>query len=220
MAEHTSPAAPVGTDAFAACSPSSGVDMPADSREQEAGTTSGASVQPTVKQPSEMTVEERSAFAVKCKDIGNRGFKSEDWAYAVLAYEEGIRYLQYEPGEDGVPSADFDHGGADRLESDAKLVATLFSNLAAAKLKMGDASGALEACSQALVFDDRNVKLYFRRGQAHLALGNHDAVHEAIAKVLELDPSNKEAEGLKRSVATAEKRSLQQEKALFAKMLA
>ena len=55
------------------------------------------SAPPGVKEPRDMTVVERSAFAAKCEGIGNRGFQAEDWAYAIHAYEEGIRYLQFQP---------------------------------------------------------------------------------------------------------------------------
>jgi len=172
------------------------------------------------KDPEEMTSEERSEFAAKCKEIGNRGFKIGDWAYAIVAYEEGIRYLRYAPGEEGAFPSGYDHGGSDRVESDMRLAVLLFNNLAAALLKLGEDRKAVECCSQVLEFDATNTKALFRLGQAQLALGEHDAALEALGRVLKLEPLNHEAAQLKRSVELDSKSAVRKEKAMFAKMLA
>mmetsp|Transcript_28663 Transcript_28663/g.72647 ORF Transcript_28663/g.72647 Transcript_28663/m.72647 type:complete len:216 (-) Transcript_28663:87-734(-) len=173
----------------------------------------------TVKQPEEMTVQERSAFATRCKEIGNRGFKAGDWAYSALAYEEGLRYLQYEPGKEGVPDSKFDHGGADRLENDMRLVLSFFLNLAAVMLKVGEDRRAEKFCSQAIAFDADNIKAHFRRAQALLAQGDYEGALRDVARVLELDPTNREVAAVQRSAEAGLRNAVQQEKAMFAKML-
>lgn len=178
-----------------------------------------AGTEASLKPPEAMTVEERSAFAAKCKDIGNRGFKTGEWEYAALAYEEGLRYLQFAPGEQGCVDTNFDHGGAERLANDATMVAALSLNLAAVMLKVGEERRAVELCSQALSFDATSAKAHYRRAQALLALGDCDGAVLDAARAVELDPTCREALLLQQSAAAAERTSVQQEKAMFAKML-
>ncbi|CAK0788171.1 unnamed protein product [Prorocentrum cordatum] len=87
-------------------------------------------VQPIVKQPEEMTQQERSDFALRCKEVGNRGFKAGEWDYAILSYQEGLRYLQYAPHDaEFQPDRSFDHGGEAGLARDMALAVDLYNNL-------------------------------------------------------------------------------------------
>eukprot|EP00913_Durusdinium_trenchii_P030408 g28484.t1 len=136
-----------------------------------------------------MTCEERSAFAQKCKDIGNRGFQAGDWDYAAVAYQEGVRYLEYVPHTSEMqPKPGFDHGGEERLNQDMALAVTLFSNLAATMLKMDEPQEALEYAEKALRFDEHHAKALFRRGQALLALGEASAAAETAARLAATAP--------------------------------
>eukprot|EP00929_Paragymnodinium_shiwhaense_P017260 TRINITY_DN126333_c0_g1_i1.p1 TRINITY_DN126333_c0_g1~~TRINITY_DN126333_c0_g1_i1.p1 ORF type:complete len:204 (-),score=53.27 TRINITY_DN126333_c0_g1_i1:93-704(-) len=178
----------------------------------------GAAV-PNIKEPEEMTAEERSKHALKCKEIGNGGMKTGDWVYALFAYQEGIRYLEYAPGREGRIAPEFDHGGAEQLQRDQDLLVLLCINCAAALLKLGEESRAINYCMQALVFEPANIKAIFRAGQAHLALGNFSPAADAAKRVLELEPSNRDALQLQRTAEAKLKASEKQEKALFSKML-
>lgn len=44
----------------------------------------------TDEEPEEMTTEERSEFAEKCKNIGNRGFQAQDLVGFFLGLGEGV----------------------------------------------------------------------------------------------------------------------------------
>jgi len=173
---------------------------------------------PRLKGPEEMTVFERSQHVDKCKELGNNAFKNNDWGYAIFTYEEGLRYISFEPGKDGVVDANFDHGGLDQINKDHKLAVNLLTNLAACFLKTGEEEQARDKCSEALNLDPNSVKALFRRGQAHLALGNYELVLKDIARLLELEPENKAAEQMRRSVEAGMKKSVVQEKAMFSKM--
>ena len=164
-----------------------------------------------------MTTEERSEFAEKCKNIGNRGFQAGDWDYAVLAYQEGIRYLEFVPHDPQMQPLPSDHGGQHHLEKDMALAVTIFSNLAATLLKMDEPMDALEYAEKALRFDPKHVKSLFRRGQAHLALGNFAAVTET-AKELEFY-QEQEAANLRKLAERGSAEAKRKEKALFAKMM-
>mmetsp|Transcript_65226 Transcript_65226/g.155787 ORF Transcript_65226/g.155787 Transcript_65226/m.155787 type:complete len:202 (-) Transcript_65226:63-668(-) len=174
---------------------------------------------PAVPEPEDMTVQQRSAHALKCKEIGNKAFREQDWDYAVYAYHEGLRYLAFEPGSEGVPLQGFDHGGESQLNADASLASVLLSNLAAVVLKaQSDASRAVEYCSQALQFHPENVKAILRRSQAYLQLGWHAEALKDVEQFLLEEPQSAEALRIKKAAEVGCRKSAQREKAMCAKM--
>lgn len=182
-----------------------------------------------VKEPYDMSPEERSAFAQQQKELGNAAFGKQDWQAAISAYDEGARYLTFGQGghgqghsHGGAPCSG-DHGGGDDgepelSEEDKKIVIALLSNGAMAKLKVNEPDGAKFDCSKALEFDPSNVKALFRRAKAKLVLGEHDAAVEDANRLLELDSGNKEADTLKRQAEAAKRQQKQKEKAMCSKM--
>ena len=189
-----------------------------------------------VKAPSEMSIEERREHATKMKESGTEAFKQGDFATAVNRYEDGVEYITYDPNSD-----DFGHGGhghshggmpcsghgqdeeeksepVELSESDKQLALALLNNSAMARLKNGEPESAKFDCTKALQYDPKNVKATFRRAQAEFALHNFKACLEDASKTLELDPSNKEAEALKRKAVDGEKKEKKQEKAMYSKM--
>lgn len=275
MAASGKAAAPLAVEAAAPLASEATVEALSGST-PPAASAEVAGTEASLKPPEAMTVEERSAFAAKCKDIGNRGFKTGEWEYAALAYEEGLRYLQFAPGEQGCVDTNFDHGGAERLANDATMVAALSLNLAAVMLKIGEERRAVELCSQALSFDATSAKardcdvvadgrdvvtgaanptqevidwavivvlmmgllvlLRPRDAQYSGDLSSANLAFLAVsrrvsssctvglfikdaARAVELDPTCREALVLQRYAAAAERTSVQQEKAMFAKML-
>jgi len=186
-----------------------------------------------VKEPYDMTPEERTTYASQQKDLGNAAFGKQDWLAAISAYDEGARYITFGQGNDsgghghghshgGAPCSGSHGGGGDEepelSEDDKKLALALLCNGAMAKLKINEPDGAKFDCSKALELDATNVKALFRRGKAKLALGEHDAAMEDAARVLELDSSNKEAETLKRQAELEKRKQKQKEKAMCSKM--
>merc|ERR1712070_823746 len=98
------------------------------------------------------------------------------------------------------------------------LAIALLNNCAMAQLKAGEPEDARLNCSKCLDLDEGNVKALFRRAQAELAMGNFGGCITDAAKVVEIDPSNKEAELLRRKALDAEKKAKQKEKAMCSKM--
>lgn len=180
--------------------------------------------------PGSMTAEERSKYAADQKEMANAAFKEQNWKAAIEGYETGIEFLTFVEGGQGgaghshcgMPCSD-SHGDEDDEpaalgDEDQKLAVVLLSNCAMAKLKVGDPGGGVEDCSRALAYDAENVKALFRRAQAQLALGNHEEATVDASRVLELEPDNKPAEQLKRTVAVEVKKARQKEKAMASKM--
>lgn len=187
-----------------------------------------------VKEPHDMSVEERSAFASKQKEFGNAAFKVQDWNTAIEFYDEGQRYITHGQGlnsggehghshSHGHGACNHDHGGGDEEapelgEEDKHVAIALLTNCALAKIKINEAELAKFDCTKALSFDASNAKAFFHRASAELALGDFDDAVADTAKLLELDPSNKEAERLQKKIEIERKKSKQKEKAMFSKM--
>lgn len=158
----------------------------------------------------EMSPEERIDFARKCKDEGTEALKAQDWETAVSSYETGAAYVTYE----GV----LDNDNAGLGDEQRNLAVALYNNCALARLKAGDAQGCTSDCTKALGYDDKNVKAFFRRAQAALALEDLAACAADCSKALEGDPENKEIQQLRRRALDAEKKIKQKEKAVYSKM--
>eukprot|EP00747_Dinoflagellata_sp_TGD_P178582 gnl/TRDRNA2_/TRDRNA2_27766_c0_seq1.p1 gnl/TRDRNA2_/TRDRNA2_27766_c0~~gnl/TRDRNA2_/TRDRNA2_27766_c0_seq1.p1 ORF type:complete len:183 (+),score=42.49 gnl/TRDRNA2_/TRDRNA2_27766_c0_seq1:115-663(+) len=160
------------------------------------------------KEPPQLTQAENTAFANAEKEIGNVAFQAKEWQRAIDRYEYGLKYVLYHNGHSGEPLG----------EDDTKVAVALLSNCAAAQLKLGHHELAVTACTQALCLDMLNVKVYFRRAQALLALGRHDVASEDALRILDLEPSNREAEQLRLKIAADAKRTKQKDKAFCSKM--
>lgn len=184
-----------------------------------------------VKSPFEMTPEERREYATKMKEGGNAALKLGDFATAVNRYEDGVEYITYDENSDHGGQDHGDHGGApcsghgegksgaaELSDEDKILAIALLNNCAMARLKKQDFDEAKFDCIKALQYDPKNVKATFRRAQAEFGLGNFTACQEDATKTLELDPSNKEAEALKKNAIVKEKTAKKQEKAMYSKM--
>merc|ERR1719158_1918537 len=104
-------------------------------------------------------------------------------------------------------------------KEDIELAIALLNNCAMAKLKVGDdLESAKFDCTKVLQYYDKNVKAFFRRAQAELAMGNFQACREDAAKALEIDPANKEAQQLSQKATLAEKAQKKKEKDMYGKM--
>jgi peptidylprolyl isomerase len=181
-----------------------------------------------VKDPEEMTAEERSEFATKQKELGTEAFKAQSWDAAAAAYAEGARYITFGQRQRssccGPTKTCQDHGdGMDEDvpalgDEDKKLALALLTNCAMARLKSNEPELAVSTCDKALEFDPENVKAIFRRGKARLALHEHDAAVQDAAAVLKLEPDNKDAETLRKQAELEKKREKVKQKALYSKM--
>lgn len=190
-----------------------------------------------VQPPYQMSAEQRKAYALKMKDQGTEAFKMKDFATAVNRYQDGVEYITYSGGSNhghghghshgdepcsGHGDDDDDMGEGDENvelgEEDKQLAMALLNNCAMARLKVGDAENTKKDCARCLTYDVNNVKALFRWAQAQLATGDFQGCVNHAAKVVELDPSNKEAEQLRRKALDDEKKAKQKEKAMYSKM--
>lgn len=63
-------------------------------------------------------------------------------------------------------------------------------NLAGVYLKTGEHADALQQCKLALAMEKNSAKAWFRRGKAHMALGQDDEARAALAEARRLAPED------------------------------
>ncbi|KAJ8704107.1 hypothetical protein PYW07_013401 [Mythimna separata] len=116
--------------------------------------------------------EERRIIAEELKKAGNEAFKVGDFDRSIEKYTEGLRTcpLQF-----------------------SQQRSILYCNRSAAKMKLQKYAQAAKDCSKAIELDDKYVKAYIRRAQSYEATDKLDESLADYKKILELDPSHKEA---------------------------
>ncbi|CAK7329816.1 unnamed protein product [Dovyalis caffra] len=129
------------------------------------------------------------------KAFGNEHFKKQDYKMALRKYRKALRYLDICWEKEGI----------DEEKSSAlrKTKSQIFTNSAAAKLKLGDLKGALVDTDFAIRDGENNAKALFRQGQAYMALNDVDAAEESFKKALQLEPNDA---GIKRELNAARKK--------------
>jgi tetratricopeptide (TPR) repeat protein len=114
---------------------------------------------------SDVSPEARGKYR---KNMGNEAFKQGDHKQAAVFYTESILIYDKDPA--------------------------VFSNRAQCFLKMGQHDKALQDAEACIALDDKFVKGYFRKGLAAIALDRFEEGALAMAKVLDLEPNNKDAQ--------------------------
>ena len=65
-------------------------------------------------------------------------------------------------------------------------------NLAACQLRLSQPIKAIAACDLATALDAQSAKAWFRRGQACLKLGQHEAARKNLTRACQLAPGSRE----------------------------
>lgn len=131
------------------------------------------------------SVAERTEAAEKLKEKGTHYFKSGNYRLACKLYNRGAELVVSD-------------GGLNKEEGESKQAAialrvALHLNLAACHLKLSEPSLVIKECGDVLQDDDKNVKAYFRRGQAHQLLQDYDESIVDFQEVFGIEPDNKAA---------------------------
>ncbi|KAF5386644.1 hypothetical protein D9615_002037 [Tricholomella constricta] len=138
------------------------------------GGPAASSSRETMAEAIHQRAEKRKAHAAEIaaqleaqKNTGNDLFKAGDFFEAIEVYQDAIDTFGEKP--------------------------VLFSNLAAAYLKVEDYEQAEDAATSALMYDPRMIKARYRRGLARRGMHNLGAAIADFRSVLEQDPSRTEA---------------------------
>jgi len=153
-------------------------------------------------------------IATELKEIGNKMFKTGNFALAQAKYEKGLRYAkEYMEVQDGDPK--------ELGEALTGLRFTLNNNTALMCIKLGDYEGAIKAASNALAVtgasEENKAKAYFRRGQARVNKKDEEGAMEDLEEALKLVPNDA---AVRRELASVKKKAAerrQKEKAAYSK---
>lgn len=114
-----------------------------------------------------MSKEEREKAAEGLKEKGNNAFKEAD-------YRAAIRFYSLALAHDNTS-------------------AVLYSNRAAAHLKIEEYGSSLADAEQAIKCDKLYIKAHYRRGASHMAMAKHKEAMDDFRQVLRLKPGDAEA---------------------------
>ncbi|KAJ2938366.1 hypothetical protein O0L34_g13291 [Tuta absoluta] len=116
---------------------------------------------------------ERKIIAEELKSAGNLAFKDEEYERSIEKYTEGLKIcpLQF-----------------------SQQRAILYCNRSAAKMKLERYTAAIKDCTKSIELDEHYLKAYIRRAQSYEATEKLDESLADYKKILELDPSHKEAQ--------------------------
>ena len=138
----------------------------------------------------EMGPVEKLAEAAARRAQGNDCYKAGDWERALNRYVLAAA---------AVAHSDKDSNFDDRLRAAARVERALVAlNVAATALQLGDGREALTQCEEALeISGERSAKVLWRRGKAHLLLGDGEA---AVADLKEAEALVGAAGGARRQI--------------------
>ncbi|XP_054707588.1 RNA polymerase II-associated protein 3-like [Uloborus diversus] len=123
---------------------------------------------PSDNSENEEEVNKKKQLAILNKDKGNDFFKKGNYDSAINCYTTGMQLDPENP--------------------------LLSANRAMAFIKKEQFQAAENDCTLCLSIDPTYVKAYLRRGTARSKLGKHSLAKVDFAKVLELEPENKQAQ--------------------------
>jgi len=159
------------------------------------------------KESWEMSLPEKIETMKRRKAVGNGLFGQERWHEAFDRYESAMRLVRYE--------SKFDESQKNEAET---LKEQVLANMAACKLKLQDWKDAIKHATEALSIDPKNVKVLFRRAQAHAHLEDHELAMIDIRAALSIDPNNEAVKKLFTSVSARVKAAREKERRLFGNM--
>ena len=136
------------------------------------------------------------------KEIGNGYFKTGANAEAIAAYGDGINAAV--------------EGLANKSDQCKPVLISLYSNSAAAQLKLSEWKAAEESASSALALDSTNSKCLFRRGVARSKLNMLSSAKDDLMAACRADPKDRNARTELAAVQEALKVQKASEKMSFA----
>lgn len=118
--------------------------------------------------------------ALELKEDGNSAFNSKEYTEAKKLYTKALELLV--------------------TATDKEQMAVLLCNRAAAHLKLLDYSNCIIDCDAAIDLVPDTKKAFYRRSQAHVALGDLHRASTDLTMLLRLDPNRADAISLMRTV--------------------
>ncbi len=148
----------------------------------------------------ELTDQERLEIAKKHKEEGSKLFKSNHIREAAMHYSKSVQYLAAVDPDTPLE--------VENLEEYEREIVSLRSvsllNLAACQLKLDQYDYVVRNCSRVLEVEPGNVKSWYRKAKALLAVRDYESARRDLLKAKELDPGNQAVNELLKAVDTQE----------------
>ncbi|KAF3766771.1 hypothetical protein M406DRAFT_25944, partial [Cryphonectria parasitica EP155] len=149
--------------------------------------------------------------ATDFKRSGNEAFGEKRWADAVEFYGRGVSIMLQEEArrKKGTPPPEqYPQGNdEDEVERQRAMIGTLYSNRAACHLELKNYRSCYLDCRNALQYNDRNLKAWYRSARALLAAGRIEEADDACAGGLSVDRDNGPLQEIEKEI-TAKKEAL------------
>merc|ERR1712176_1389626 len=160
--------------------------------------------------------EERVTKAEHAKNVGNELLKQDNLAAAVVKYVEGIELTESLLEKDPVES------GEDLIKRATVVYQALRLNSAQACLKQQAWADAAEHADKVLSLDKDNCKALYRRAMASIPFDTEGRLEQAradLARLVQLEPANREAREQLSKTKERLKALKQEEKERYAKLM-
>ena len=148
----------------------------------------------------ELTDQERLEIARQHKEGGSKLFKSNHFRQAAMRYSKSVQYLA--AVDPDIPLE------VESMEEHEKEIVSLRTvcllNLAACQLKLEQYDSVVRNCSRVLEVEPRNVKSWYRKAKALLAMRDYESARSDLMRAKELDPGNQAVNELLRVVDVQE----------------
>lgn len=159
------------------------------------------------KESWQLDGEQKLEQAIMFKEKGTTFFKQEKYDLASNKYSKIIEFLEHEISLKG-----------EKEQERSALLQAGRLNLAMCMIKLNLWIEARNLCDKVLDENPNNAKAFFRRGEALMALNEHELARADFARVLEIDPDNKAAKNKVTICVHQMKMIKEKEKKTFANM--
>jgi energy-coupling factor transporter ATP-binding protein EcfA2 len=133
----------------------------------------------------ESSFESKYEYANAYKEVGNKLFKDGKFEWAIRTYSDAVEALL---------KVDFENQAAMFRDSKASTICCqCLSNAAMCSLKMEAHDTAISFCNRALQYPstgEDKAKVHFRKGKAHMSLGEPKQAAVAFAQAMKEDPKD------------------------------
>lgn len=155
----------------------------------------------------EMSEEEKVQRGQERKDVGSNLFKQGRIELALERYKKVMDLFNY-----------IDNFKEENKTKAKELKKLCDLNKAACHLKLKQHQDAKRCCNNVLKEEGEHLKALFRRAQAAFGLYEYSDCMRDIKRILELDPSNREAKALYKQAQIGQKEEDKKVKGMFTKM--
>ncbi|XP_057316471.1 uncharacterized protein LOC130657494 [Hydractinia symbiolongicarpus] len=169
-----------------------------------------------------LSLNEKLIEAEKAKNAGNSFYKDGNLQKAIKKYHISLLYLKdvEKPSPlDKLSGTEPEEISEELLDDIFKLRCSCYNNLSAVMLKKKNYEKVITYATEVLTKESKNVKAFFRRGQAYYATKNIEKAEDDFLAIKQIDSSESCADRFFPLIDAAKKKQLASEKEMCRKMM-